>query len=97
MWDERKKMRNFSSIEKYVSSAALQQFDHGLMLKSFGNFFLVFLGSFFIGSGMGCLTALVSSVFFSFDQSWENYLDDQIYIHSRLSSIGNHAFCTDVL
>jgi hypothetical protein len=29
------------------------------MLKSLGNFFVVFIGSFAIGSGMGCLTALV--------------------------------------
>jgi hypothetical protein len=29
------------------------------MLQSLGNFFIVFIGSFAIGSGMGCLTALV--------------------------------------
>ncbi len=53
----------FSSIEKYVASAILDQFDRGLMLKSFGNFFVVFIGSFAIGSGMGCLTALVRILF----------------------------------
>jgi hypothetical protein len=55
----------------------LVHFDRGLMLKSFGNFFLVFFGSFAIGSGMGCLTALVGirfkkkKIYFTFD-----YLDD---------------------
>jgi hypothetical protein len=57
----------FSTIEKYVSSAiaagGLVHFDRGLMFKSFGNFFLVFFGSFGIGSGMGCLTALVTTLF----------------------------------
>ena len=51
-----------SSIEKYVAGAILDQFDRALMLKSLGNFFLVFLGSFGIGSGMGCLTALVRNI-----------------------------------
>ncbi len=53
----------FSSIEKYVASAILDQFDRGLMFKSLGNFFVVFIGSFAIGSGMGCLTALVRILF----------------------------------
>jgi hypothetical protein len=33
------------------------------MWKAFGNFFVVFIGSFAIGSGMGCLTALVGILF----------------------------------
>ncbi|CAF1312049.1 unnamed protein product [Adineta ricciae] len=49
-----------NSIEKYVAGAILDQFDRALMLKSLGNFFVVFLGSFGIGSGMGCLTALMT-------------------------------------
>ncbi|CAF4070554.1 unnamed protein product [Rotaria sp. Silwood2] len=48
------------SIEKYVASAILDKFDRGLMLKSLYNFFIVFIGSFAIGSGMGCLTALMT-------------------------------------
>lgn len=47
------------SIEKYVAGALIDKFDRGLMIKSFSNFFVVFLSSFAIGSGMGCLTALV--------------------------------------
>jgi sodium/hydrogen exchanger-like protein 6/7 len=53
-----------NSIEKYVGNAiatgGLVRFDRDLMFKSFGNFFLVFFGSFAIGSGMGCLTALMT-------------------------------------
>ncbi|UJR38360.1 hypothetical protein I4U23_031030 [Adineta vaga] len=49
-----------NSIEKYVAGAILDKFDRTLMLKSFGNFFVVFIGSFAIGSGMGCLTALMT-------------------------------------
>ncbi|CAF0875319.1 unnamed protein product [Rotaria sp. Silwood1] len=48
------------SIEKYVAGAILDKFDRGLMLKSLSNFFVVFIGSFAIGSGMGCLTALMT-------------------------------------
>lgn len=48
-----------SSIEKYVAGAIVAKSDRTLMLKSFGDFFVVFIGSFGIGSGMGCLTALV--------------------------------------
>ncbi|CAM4802081.1 unnamed protein product [Rotaria magnacalcarata] len=48
------------SIEKYVASAILDRFDRGLMFKSLCNFFVVFIGSFAIGSGMGCLTALMT-------------------------------------
>ena len=59
--------RVFSSIEKYVANAiaagGMVHFDAALMFKSFGNFFLVFFGSFAIGSGMGCLTALVRILF----------------------------------
>ena len=87
----------FSSIEKYVSSAIVQQFDSGLMLKSFGNFFVVFLGSFFIGSGMGCLTALVRTFISSTIRNNHWNLDDQIHLHSRFSPVGNDAFCTDVI
>jgi len=53
----------FSSIEKYVAGAILDEFDRTLMWKAFGNFFVVFIGSFAIGSGMGCLTALVGILF----------------------------------
>ncbi|CAF1337316.1 unnamed protein product [Adineta steineri] len=49
-----------NSIEKYVAGAILDKFDRTLMLKSLGNFFVVFIGSFAIGSGMGCLTALMT-------------------------------------
>ncbi|CAF4204386.1 unnamed protein product, partial [Rotaria sordida] len=48
------------SIEKYVAGAILDKFDRGLMFKSLYNFFIVFIGSFAIGSGMGCLTALMT-------------------------------------
>ncbi|CAF1293361.1 unnamed protein product, partial [Didymodactylos carnosus] len=49
-----------NSIDKYVASAVLGKFDQAVMLKSLGNFFFVFIGSFAIGSGMGCLTALMT-------------------------------------
>jgi hypothetical protein len=79
-----------------VASALLNQFDRGLMLKSFGNFFLVFLGSFAIGSGMGCLTALVRILFEEKIFS-SCFLDDKIYLYSRFSTFGNNAFCFDVI
>ncbi len=46
-----------------IATGGLVRFDRDLMFKSFGNFFLVFFGSFAIGSGMGCLTALVGILF----------------------------------
>jgi hypothetical protein len=74
-----KKYFVFSSIEKYVGNAIAAggsvRFDRGLMFKSFGNFFLVFFGSFAIGSGMGCLTALVG-IFFKKRIFELDYLDD---------------------
>lgn len=49
-----------NSIEKYVANALKDQFDRAMMFKALANFFVVFLGSFAIGSGMGCLTALMT-------------------------------------
>jgi hypothetical protein len=90
----------FSSIEKYVASAILYKFDRALMLKSLGNFFVVFIGSFAIGSGMGCLTALVCFSKDFIEKKGKHIftiLDDQIYLYSRFSSFGNHTFCFDVI
>ncbi|CAF1274709.1 unnamed protein product [Didymodactylos carnosus] len=49
-----------SSIDKYAAGAVVGKFDQAVMLKSLGHFFFVFIGSFAIGSGMGCLTALMT-------------------------------------
>jgi sodium/hydrogen exchanger-like protein 6/7 len=48
-----------SSIEKYSGSAA-SGFDAVAALKSIGEFIAVFLGSFAMGSTMGCVTALLT-------------------------------------
>lgn len=46
------------SIEKYV--AASTEFNGVALLQSVGEFIVVFVGAFTLGSAMGCTTALVS-------------------------------------
>jgi len=46
-----------STIENYRSDK--HGFDGIAALTSLGNFFTVFFGAFALGSGMGCITALV--------------------------------------
>jgi len=54
------------SIEIYESAQG--GFDGWAASKCFGNFLIVFFGSFALGSCMGCVTALVSFSLFRHDQ-----------------------------
>lgn len=47
----------FSSIQSYKVAAG---FDFLAFLQCVGHFFTVFFGAFALGSGMGCVTAVVS-------------------------------------
>lgn len=48
-----------SAVENYKTSNA-EGFDGLIVLQCIGNFIGVFSGAFALGSGMGCITALVS-------------------------------------
>jgi hypothetical protein len=67
------------------------------MLQSLGNFFVVFIGSFAIGSGMGCLTALVGVLFDVNKCHLLCILDDEIYLYQRFSFVGNNTLCFNVI
>lgn len=52
------------AIEQYSSSLNADSFDATNFFKCIGNFIVVIVGAFGIGSFMGCTTALISFCFF---------------------------------
>jgi len=55
------------SIDQYSAGPDSSDLNGIGILKSFGDFIVIFLGAFTLGSGMGCCTALVSLVVFFVD------------------------------